>query len=92
MFYADLLRERPRLRNQQGSEGFDLEDEVGSQGSLVAQKHPSTALKVNNNILSGWNGFMVSVSQLFESPVDKLKWIDFSFNDLRTIDEVSTYH
>ena len=87
----DLLRERPRLRDQQLQGVVNLEDELSarsSQGSLEVEKFPSTALKVNNNILFSWDGFMSTITQLFEDPATKLGWIDFSFNDLRTIDNV----
>ncbi len=88
---ADLLRERPRLRDKQLQGVFDLEDELStgsSGGSLEVEKFPSTALKVNNNILLSWDGFMTSIAKLFQDPVSKLGWIDFSFNDLKTIDVV----
>ncbi len=90
---ADLLRERPRLRDKQLQGVFDLEDElsksIGSSGcSVEVEKFPSTALKVNNNVLLSWDGFMTSIAKLFQDPVSKLGWIDFSFNDLKTIDVV----
>ncbi len=91
MHSLDLLREKPRVRDQQLQGAFDLEDELSvgsSQDSLDVEKFPSTALKVNNNILVVWDGFMSSICKLFEDPVSKLGWIDFSFNDLKTIDEV----
>ena len=69
-----------------------MEDELtsgSSQGSLQIEKFPSTALKLNNNILNSWDGFMSTISKLFEDPSTRLGWIDFSFNDLRTIDDVS---
>lgn len=91
--YSDLLREKPRLREQQLQGAIDLEDELSvgtSQDSILdVEKYPSTALKVNNNILIVWDGFMSSISKLFEDPTSKLGWIDFSFNDLKTIDEVN---
>ncbi len=86
-----MLREKPRLRDQQLKGAFDMEDELSvgsSQDSIDVEKFPSTALKVNNNILVVWDGFMSSIFKLFEDPISKLGWIDFSFNDLKTIDEV----
>ena len=60
-----------------------------SSTSLHLEKSDSTALKVNNNILNSWDGFWMSLEKLFVEPVLQLQWIDFSFNDLKTIDAVS---
>lgn len=48
----------------------------------------STALKVNNNLLTNWDGFADVIHKLFVNPALTLSWIDLSFNDIRTIDEV----
>ena len=61
-----------------------------SNTSLHLDKSNSTALKVNNNILNSWDGFWMSLEKLFVEPALQLQWIDFSFNDLKTIDEVSS--
>ena len=71
---------------------LDLSEEVieDSSTSLHLDKSNSTALKVNNNILNSWDGFWMSLEKLFVEPALQLHWIDFSFNDLRTIDAVSS--
>ena len=71
---------------------LDLNEEVveDSSTSLHLDKSSSTALKVNNNILNSWDGFWLSLEKLFVEPALQLQWIDFSFNDLRTIDAVSS--
>lgn len=51
-------------------------------------KSNSTALKVNNNMLTQWVNFRSTLHKLFVDPELTLAWIDLSFNDLRTIDEV----
>ena len=61
-----------------------------SSTSLHLEKSDSTALKVNNNILNSWDGFWMSLEKLFVEPALQLQWIDFSFNDLKTIDAVSS--
>jgi hypothetical protein len=61
-----------------------------SSTSLNLEKSNSSALKVNNNILNSWEGFWMSLEKLFVEPVLQLQWIDFSFNDLKTIDAVSS--
>ena len=60
-----------------------------SNTSLQIEQSNSTALKVNNNMLKSWEGFWPAIQKLFMEPVLQLQWIDFSFNDLRTIDAVS---
>ena len=71
---------------------LDLSEEVieDSNTSLHLDKSNSTALKVNNNILNSWDGFWMSLEKLFVEPALQLQWIDFSFNDLKTIDAVSS--
>ena len=71
---------------------LDLSEEVieDSSTSLHLDKSDSTALKVNNNILNSWEGFWMSLEKLFVEPAVQLQWIDFSFNDLKTIDPVSS--
>lgn len=50
----------------------------------------ATALKVNNNMLTHWDDFSSTLHKLFVDPARQLGWIDLSFNDLRTIDDVSS--
>ena len=70
---------------------FDLNEEMGgdSNTSLQLEKSTSTALKVNNNMLKSWEEFWPAMERLFVEPALQLQWIDFSFNDLQVIDEVS---
>ena len=58
---------------------------------LLAHKSKSPALKLNNNMISKWEGFWETLSGLFVDPSKNLQWLDLSFNDLREIDKVSTY-
>ena len=55
---------------------------------VVKQKSKSTSLKLNNNLLSDWSGLRDALLALFVEPAKTLGWIDLSFNDLKTIDEV----
>ena len=68
-----------------------MSEELGgdSNTSLNLEKSNSTALKANNNMLKSWEGFWPAIERLFVEPAMHLQWIDFSFNDLRTIDAVS---
>ena len=68
-----------------------MNDELGgdSNTSLQLERSNSTALKVNNNMLKSWEAFWPAIQKLFLEPAVQLQWIDFSFNDLRTIDAVS---
>ena len=54
----------------------------------LKKKSKSTSLKLNNNLLSGWDGLRSTLLELFVDPAKTLGWIDLSFNDLKTIDEV----
>lgn len=56
--------------------------------SVTIEKSASTSLKLNNNMLNQWEDFSSTLHQLFVDPALTLGWIDLSFNDLRTIDEV----
>ena len=72
-----------------------LEDELSTSGdsgssSLDVAATPSTALRVNNNILNSWDGFLGVVAKLVAGGVAALQWLDLSFNDLKTIDVVSS--
>jgi len=71
-----------------------LEDELSTEGStesVVVDQSRSMALRVNNNMLGDWENFLPTMCKLFVEPTTRLAWIDFSFNDLRTIDKVSTH-
>ena len=69
--------------------GQNIDDEVAFEEVEVIQSE-STALKVNNNMLTTWDFFNDTICRLFVDPVLTLAWIDLSFNDFRTIDEVRT--
>ena len=64
----------------------NLEEEVADE--IEIEKSTTTALKVNNNLIAHWDDFTTAIQQLFVDPVQTLAWIDFSFNELRTISEV----
>ena len=40
-------------------------------------------------MLSNWEGFWDTVEGLFINPSNTLQWLDLSFNDIKTIDQVS---
>lgn len=48
----------------------------------------ATALRLNNNMLGSWEGFLEILDLMIIEPYNNLQWLDFSFNDLKTIDEV----
>lgn len=52
-------------------------------------KSLTQSLWLNNNVLSDLKDFNQVVSQLLEHP-QNLAWIDLSFNDLTSIDPVSS--
>ena len=56
------------------------------------EKSNTTALKLNNNLLNQWEGFTSTMHRLFVDPARTLAWIDLSFNDLRSINEVRSRH
>lgn len=51
-------------------------------------KSHATALRLNNNMLSDWDGFIETLQTMFIDPLVHLQWLDLSFNDLKTIDKV----
>ena len=70
-----------------------LEDELAADDStdtvdLKIPQSSSTALRLNNNMLSYWEGFRDTVSRLFVSHSTHLHWLDLAFNEIKTIDEV----
>ena len=71
-----------------------LEDELAADDStdtmdLKIMPSTSTALRLNNNMLNSWEGFSETVGKLFVQHTEHLCWLDLSFNELRTIDDVS---
>lgn len=48
----------------------------------------ANALRLNNNMLASWEGFLEILDLMIIEPHNNLQWLDFSFNDLKTIDEV----
>ena len=57
----------------------------------MVEQSRSMALRVNNNMLGDWEDFLPTMRKLFVEPTTRLAWIDLSFNDLRTVDKVSTH-
>ena len=41
-------------------------------------------------MLFGWAGLLETLELLFVNPVLKLQWLDVSFNDLKSVDAVSS--
>lgn len=62
---------------------------MAEEDTVSIEKSTTTALKLNNNLLGQWDDFSSTMHQLFVDPALTLAWIDLSFNELRTIDEVS---
>lgn len=56
---------------------------------MLIEKTNTTAFRVNNNLLSDWEGFMDTLEALIVNPTLNLAWLDLSFNDLKSIDSVS---
>lgn len=82
--FSDFLRERPRKRDEKYLIENDIESEKGS--TIIIEKTNTTAFRVNNNLLSEWDGFMDTLEALIVNPTVNLAWLDLSFNDLKTID------
>ncbi len=40
-------------------------------------------------MLANWEGFWDTINGMFINPTNTLQWIDLSFNDIKTIDQVS---
>jgi hypothetical protein len=54
----------------------------------VIERSTTTAIKLNNNLIGHWDDFSSTMHQLFVDPALTLSWIDLSFNELRTINDV----
>ena len=67
----------------------ELESEEGSQVSI--HRLPSTAVKVNNNMLMDWEGFFPTIDAILVDSTQRLSWLDLSFNDFKLIDSVRSY-
>lgn len=70
-----------------------LEDELAADDStdtvdLQIPLSTSTALRLNNNGLTMWEGFSETLRRLFVDHTAHLCWLDLAFNDIRTIDAV----
>ena len=52
----------------------------------------ANALRLNNNMLASWEGFLEILDLMIIESHNNLQWLDFSFNDLKTIDEVGKYN
>lgn len=66
-----------------------LEDEVASEADkLIVTQSNAEVVKLNNNMLSDWEGFSEMLHTLLISPL-QLSWIDLSFNDFKNINSVS---
>ena len=70
-----------------------IKEELSASGessvSLDVAATPTSSLKLNNNLLSEWDGFLDTVGKLVAGASASLQWLDFSFNDFKTIDTVS---
>lgn len=70
-----------------------LDEELSASGdssvSLDVAATPTSSLKVNNNLLSEWDGFLDTVGKLVVGALVSVQWLDLSFNDFKTIDAVS---
>ena len=71
-----------------------LEDELAADDStdtvdLQITPSSSTALLLNNNGLTLWEGFSDALSRLFVDHSSHLCWLDLAINEIRTIDAVS---
>ena len=67
----------------------DDDDEDDDNREVRVTKSKSTALKLNNNMLFGWEGLLETLELLFVNPILNLQWLDLSFNDLKSVDSVS---
>jgi Leucine-rich repeat (LRR) protein len=86
LFLLDILKEKPRPRTWKAV--LDLaEEEVMDGSTFTLIKSESTALRVNNNMLSNWDGFVDTITALFVDHSSHLQWLDLSFNDLKIIDD-----
>ena len=66
-----------------------IEDEVASEGDkLIVSQSTAEVIKLNNNMITDWDGFSDMVHTLLISPL-QLSWLDLSFNDLKSIHSVS---
>ena len=58
---------------------------------LIVTQSNAEVVKLNNNMLSEWEGFSEMFHTLLISPL-QLSWIDLSFNDFKNISSVSFQH
>ena len=54
-----------------------------------AVRRRTNAIRLSNNVITDWSGFMEICEALIEQPRD-LEWIDLSFNDIIRIDKVTS--
>ena len=67
------------------------DEDLEAEDSLVhLPLSDSTALRVNNNMLTSWDGFWPTMCDLFTDPAANVQWLDLSFNDIRSIESAST--
>jgi len=60
---------------------------TSDSGRLIITQSDAEVVRLNNNMLSSWDGFSDTFHTLLLSP-QQLSWIDLSFNDLRSIHSV----
>ncbi|XP_066919797.1 leucine-rich repeat-containing protein 51-like [Clytia hemisphaerica] len=78
--FSDCLEEEPR-----GSKPLKSKEPIIEDDGEQVRKRKTNALRLSNNVLTEWGGFLDTVEKIVENPAD-LEWIDVSFNDLTTID------
>lgn len=81
--FSEVLLEKPRGRDAKFT--GSLEDEMASDADkLIVTQSNAEVVKLNNNMLSEWEGFSEMFHTLLISPL-QLSWIDLSFNDFKNI-------
>ena len=60
---------------------------TSDSGKLIITQSDAEVVRLNNNMLSSWDGFSDTFHTLLLSPL-QLSWIDLSFNDLKSIHAV----
>ena len=55
--------------------------------TTTTQPRSTSAIRFSNNKISEWSNFTETMVKLVDNPCETVGWIDFSFNEMTSIDE-----
>ena len=88
----DCLEEDPRDTPSPGSKlsltsPQHTPKSTPSPTKTLKKKRSTNAIRFSNNKISEWSDLNETMGKLLENPCETVGWIDFSFNEMTTIDE-----